>query len=192
MEENEIGKPHKLLLVGGSAGSLNVMLKLLPLLRTDILLSIVVVLHRKNTFDTMLQDLFSSRTTLPVKEIEDKEVMQKGVIYLVPPDYHVLFEHNAILSLDYSEKVNYSRPSIDVAFESAAEVYGSNLITLLLSGASSDGVKGLIEAKRQKGITIVQDPDTAETPYMPMQALRFMKPDLILKPDEMSRYINSL
>jgi len=192
MEKNKIEEAHKLLLIGGSAGSLNVILKLLPLLRTDLLPSIVVVIHRKNTFDTLLQDLFSSRTTLPVKEIEDKETMQRGSIYLVPPDYHVLFENDGILSLDYSEKVNYSRPSIDVAFESAAQVYGSNLITVLLSGASSDGVKGLIEAKRNNGITIVQDPATAETPYMPMQALHVMQPDFILKPEELGAYINSL
>lgn len=192
MEESKIAETRKVLLIGGSAGSLNVLLKILPLLKTDLILSIVVVIHRKNTFDTLLQDLFSSRTSLSVKEIEDKEFMQPGTIYLVPPDYHVLFERDGMLSLDYSEKVNYSRPSIDVAFESAATVYKERLVCILLSGASSDGAKGLVEVQRTNGLTIVQEPSTAETPYMPLQALRVMNPSFVLRPEEMSDYINTL
>ncbi len=192
MEKGKITNPLKLLLIGGSAGSLNVLLNVLPSLKPDLALCIVIVTHRKNTSDTLLEDLLSSRTTISVKEIEDKEVLQKGTIYITPPDYHILFENNGTLSLDYSEKINYSRPSIDVAFESAGVIYKENLTCILLSGANSDGVQGLIEVKRHHGVTVVQEPHTAATPYMPLQALHFMKPDYLLTPDEMITFINNL
>lgn len=192
MEKRKLTELPQVLIFGGSAGSLNVLLKTIPEIKSDIKLAIVIVIHRKNTSDSILQDLFSSRTVIPVKEIEDKEELQKGRIYIAPPDYHVLFENDGTISLDYSEKVNYSRPSIDVAFESASQEYGPLLTCILLSGASSDGAKGLIEAKKNNGITIIQDPLTAESSYMPEQALKAMQPDKILSPEQMIPYINSL
>ena len=192
MEKNKMIPPCELLLIGGSAGSLDVLLKVLPKLKDTLDFTIVVVLHRKNSADSMLSDLLATRTSLRVKEVEDKQPLSKSHIYIVPGDYHVLFEKNKVMSLDYSEKINYSRPSIDVAFESAAEVFGPSLACILLSGANSDGVAGLKAAKANGGKIIVQDPATAESPFMPEQAILKVKVDLILKTDEISAFINSL
>ncbi len=192
MAQDRITAPLKLLIIGGSAGSLTVLLKVLPALNYNVSLSIVIVVHRKNTPDSTLADLLASRTKIHVKEIEDKESLLGGTIYLAPPDYHILFENNGAVSLDFSEKVNFSRPSIDVAFESAAEVYKERLTCILLSGASSDGVKGLAEVKRNNGNFAVQDPSTAQAPYMPQQAVNKLHPNTVLTPEAMIGFINGL
>ena len=192
MEESKIAAQLKLLLIGGSAGSLNVLLKLLPFIKPDPRLAIIIVLHRKSTNDSILSDLLATRTSLEVCEIEDKEPLKPSVIYIAPPDYHILFESNGTISMDDSEKVNYSRPSLDVAFESAAQVYGVDLTCLLLSGASSDGTKGLEEVKRHKGTIAIQKPETAESPYMPQQAINKLGDAIILSPEEMIPFINAL
>ncbi len=178
--------------IGGSAGSLEVLLKVLPQLREDIDFAIVIVLHRKPGADILLTDLLSSRTNIPVKEIEEKDTVEAGVIYLAPSDYHLLVERDATFSLDHSEKVNYSRPSIDVAFESAAEIYKENLVGLLLSGANADGVAGLIKIKKMGGKVIIQDPDSAKVSYMPAQAELYVDYDAMLQIEEIADWINKL
>lgn len=192
MAEGQINAKQKLLVIGGSAGSLPVLLEVLPEIVMSDALAIVIVLHRKNTADSLLSDLLAFRTGLPVKEIEDKEQLKSGDVYLAPPDYHILFETNHTVSLDFSEKVNFSRPSIDVAFESAASVYKEQLSCILLSGASADGVQGLMEASSVNARVAVQDPSTAETPYMPQQAINKQPGITVLKPLEMVTFINSL
>src|ERR1043165_7453052 len=155
-------KPHdKLVLIGGSAGSIDVLLRTLPALHTAINLTIVIVLHRKAGVEQTLVELLSSKTRLHVKEAEEKEKILPNTIYLAPPDYHLLFEKDHTSSLDYSEKLNYSRPSIDVSFESAAYVFGPSLVCIFLSGASADGAEGLKTVRQSGGVTIIQDPSTA-------------------------------
>ena len=122
--------------------------------------------------------------------MEDKTALVPGNIYVAPPDYHLLFEKDGLLALDTSEKVNYSRPSIDVSFESAASVYGSSLLAILLSGANADGTKGLTAVKSAGGKTAVQDPKTAEMPFMPEHALVHSRPDKILSLDEIVGTLN--
>jgi len=185
-------KKVEMLVIGGSAGSLDVLLKLLPVLPEGLPFPIVVVLHRKHSTDSALAELFSSRTVVPVKEIEDKESSLPGHIYLVPGDYHILFESSGTFSLDVSEKVNFSRPSIDVAFESAAEVYGASLCCLLLSGSNADGVEGLKAVKERGGMTLVQDPDTAEIPYMPQQAILQIPSVRVVAPDRLAGFIEEI
>lgn len=192
MEESEIAGRLKLLLIGGSAGSLTILLRLFPFIKADPGFAIIVVLHRKSTSDSTLSDLLAGRTSLEVREIEDKEPLKPSIVYIAPPDYHILFETDGTVSLDASEKINYSRPSLDVAFESAAEVYGPNLTCLLLSGASSDGATGLEEVKRHKGKVAIQKPETAEAPYMPQQAINKLKDETVLSPEEMIGFINAL
>jgi two-component system chemotaxis response regulator CheB len=178
MEEATI-KDCRLLIIGGSAGSLEVLLKILPHI-TVIPFALVIVLHRKSAEDSTLEELIAIKTVLPVVEVEDKTALVPGSIHIAPSDYHLLFENDGTLSLDISEKVNYSRPSIDVSFESAARVYGASLAAVLLSGANADGTKGLIAVKNAGGTTIVQDPGTAEMPFMPRNAVENITPDLIL------------
>ncbi|RZK38281.1 MAG: chemotaxis protein CheB [Pedobacter sp.] len=182
----------KALIIGGSAGSLEVLLKILPELAVDLSFPIIIVVHRKHGTDFLLSDLLSSKTTLRVKEVEEKEDIIGGTIYIAPSDYHLLIEKDHTFSLDYSEKVNYSRPSIDVTFQSAAEVFGENLACLLLSGSNADGVNGLKAVKNYDGIALAQDPKTASVEYMPQQAILKVNIDHILAVENMANYINSL
>ena len=182
----------KALIIGGSAGSLDVLIRVLPSISTDILFPIIIVTHRKQGTDSMLANLLAAKTRLTVKEIEEKEEILPKTIYIVPSDYHLLIERNFTFSLDYSEKVNYSRPSIDVTFQSAAEVYTNKLACILLSGSNADGVNGLISVNDYGGEVAVQDPSTAQVDYMPAQAILKAKVDRILQIEEMADYINSL
>jgi two-component system chemotaxis response regulator CheB len=182
----------KLLVIGGSAGSLDVLLKLLPVLDTSWPLSMIIVLHRKNDSDSLLTELLASRTKLGVKEAEEKDVLMPGVIYITPSDYHLLIEPDYSLTLDDSEKVNYSRPSIDVTFASAAEVFGDRLYCILLSGANMDGADGLATARELGAFTAVQDPEEAEVSFMPRHALNSIAIDRVLTMQEMIDFVKSL
>ena len=175
----------RLLAIGGSAGSLQVILSLLTALSDEFPMPILVILHRNGVFESSLEDLFASRTNMPIKEVEEKEILQNGIVYICPADYHVLLEKDHSFSLDYSERVHFSRPSIDVTFRSAAAVYGPGLICLLLSGGNADGVEGMQYAQERGGLTIVQDPATAEVPYMPQQAILRMSVDLVVPTEEL-------
>ena len=179
-------------IIGGSAGSLDVLLKILPVIDPNIKFPIIIVIHRKHGSDSLLPDLLSSRTKLIVKEIDEKEKSEAGTVYIAPSDYHLLIEQDRTFSLDYSEKVNYSRPSIDVTFQSAAEVYKEKLCCLLLSGSNADGVNGLKSVKSYGGTALIQDPATAQVSYMPAQAQLHVDIDSVLNIEEISSYINSL
>ncbi len=192
MEENHVKAPITVLLIGGSAGSLNVLLKALPQLRKDIKICIVIVLHRKSSFDSSLVQLLSTQTSLSIKEAEEKEDIKQGTIYLAPPDYHLLIEKDCTFSLDFSEKINYSRPCIDVTFETGADAFGHKVAALLLSGANSDGTAGIKAVKSCGGITAVQNPEDAEVAYMPAKAITATQVDYILNADEMGAFINAL
>lgn len=185
-------KNCKALIIGGSAGSLDVLLKVLPAIHLSISFPIIIVVHRKQGTDSLLSDLLSTKTFLNVKEVEEKELILAGTVYIVPSDYHLLIEKDFTFSLDYSEKVNYSRPSIDLTFQSAAEVYKDKLACLLLSGSNADGVNGLIVVKKYGGETLVQDPLSAQIDYMPAQAILKADIDKILKIEEMADYINKI
>jgi two-component system chemotaxis response regulator CheB len=180
------------LIIGGSAGSLDVLIKILPLISLEISFPIIIVVHRKQGTDSLLAELLATKTALIVKEVEEKESILAGTVYIAPSDYHLLLEKNHTFSLDYSEKVNYSRPAIDVTFQSAAEVYTDQLCCLLLSGSNADGVSGLIAVNSYGGTTCVQNPKTAQVDYMPSQAILKAKIDHILTIDQMANYINSL
>lgn len=180
------------LIIGGSAGSLDVLLKVLPQINHQLNFPIVIVIHRKQGTDSLLADLLAHRTNLNVKEADEKEPIINGHIYIAPSDYHLLIEKNFTFSLDYSEKINYSRPSIDVTFHSASDAYGHRLACLLLSGSNADGVNGLIFAKRNGGITLAQDPNSAQVAYMPEQAILRANVSGVLKIEEMANYINLL
>jgi two-component system chemotaxis response regulator CheB len=178
-----MAKRHKLkkelLVIGGSAGSLDALLHLLPGLEEEMELAIVIVVHRRG--ESILTNLLSDRTSREVKEAEEKEIIKAGTIYIAPADYHLMIEKDKTFSLDFSEKVNYSRPAIDVTFETAADAYGAALVGLLLSGANADGSAGLKKIKAAGGYVMVQDPDEAKVAYMPRQALLSLEADAIVK-----------
>jgi two-component system chemotaxis response regulator CheB len=180
------------IVIGGSAGSLDVLIHVLPLIDPAIHFSIIIVLHRKPGTDSILTDLLSTKTKLTVKEIEEKDTILPGVIYLAPSDYHLLIEKNNTFSLDSSEKINYSRPSIDVTFQSAADVYKDKLVCFLLSGSNADGVEGLKKVKECGGRVIIQNPQSAAVSYMPAQAALHVKVDETLQIENIAEYINHL
>ncbi|MCD0487376.1 chemotaxis protein CheB [Pedobacter sp. MC2016-14] len=192
MEEGRMMKGCKALIIGGSAGSLDVLLKVLPALDPEIGFPVIIVVHRKHGTDSLLPDLLSSRTSLKVKEVDEKEAIKAGTVYIAPSDYHLLIEQDHTFSLDYSEKINFSRPAIDVTFQTAAEVYKNKLACLLLSGSNSDGVEGLKSVKEWEGLAIVQDPESAQVPYMPEQAIKNVAIDAVLRIEAMAEFINLL
>ncbi|ARS42116.1 chemotaxis protein CheB [Sphingobacteriaceae bacterium GW460-11-11-14-LB5] len=192
MAETVNPKPCGALIIGGSAGSLDVLLEIFPALRNDISFPIVLVVHRKASNESLLTDLLKSRTTLAVSEAEEKEFLSSGKVFIAPADYHMLVEQDQSISLDYSEKVNYSRPSIDVTFQSAAEVYKEKLVCILLSGSNADGVEGLKSVNNFGGRVVIQNPNTAIMPYMPQQAVLNVKPHVLLDSHDMADYINKL
>jgi two-component system chemotaxis response regulator CheB len=180
---------NRLIVIGGSAGSLHVMFDLLSCLRPGFPHAVLIVLHRNTQSDSGLEELMSAKTGLPCKEVEEKEPVLPGIIYLCPPDYHVLIEEDHSFSLDYSERVNFSRPSIDVTFKSAAMAYAGALTAVLLSGANADGAGGLEFVKQQGGLTVVQDPSTAEVAFMPENAIAGGKVDFILRAEDIPAVI---
>jgi len=181
-----------IVVIGGSAGSLTVLLQVLPQLHNDLSFPIVIVLHRKPYPESVLNDLLANCTALEVHEAEDKMTIKPGAIYIVPPDYHLLFENQELVSLDFSEKLNYSRPSIDITFQSAGEIFLHRTVAILLSGANADGVNGLREIKQYQGTVIVQDPKTADIDYMPRQAILNVEIDEVLAPGQIATFINQL
>ncbi len=185
-------KQTEILLIGGSAGSISVLLKMLPDLRRDLSFPVVIVLHRKAGNESGLELLLNTHSNLPIMEAYDKINIRPGTVYLAPADYHLLFEDKEQIGLDFSEKVNYSRPSIDVAFQSAARVFKANTAALLLSGANNDGLKGMECVAQYGGMLLLQDPATAEVAFMPKQVLFRMNVQQILQPENMARFMNQL
>ena len=192
MAQDYVDRNIDLVVIGGSAGSLDVVLKILPKLKPRARYAIIIVMHRKNTYDFSLSDLLGTKTSWQVVEAEEKQVVTPEHVYLAPADYHLLIENDHTLSLDVSEKVHYSRPSIDVTFESAAEVFRSKLAAVLLSGANEDGVDGLKKVQAHRGVTIVQDPSTAAVAYMPQQAVNQLEVDIIADPEELARIVSEI
>ncbi|WP_163401031.1 chemotaxis protein CheB [Flavobacterium fluviatile] len=192
MEKDQIDPDFSVVIIGGSAGSLNALMQILPHLSEIKSFAIVIVVHRKSTDEQTLEELIALKTIINVKPVEDKVPFLPGFIYIAPSNYHLLFEKNRTLSLDTSEKINYSRPSIDVSFESAAEVYKSNLTGILLSGSNADGTLGLKAIQKEGGTVIIQDPKSAEMPYMPNNAIQNTVPDYILNIKEILQFILSI
>jgi two-component system chemotaxis response regulator CheB len=182
---------YKVLLIGGSAGGLEAILHLFPNLPPEKNLAVVLVFHRRSG-ESVLAEVLRDKTGWQVREAEEKDSIEPGTIYLAPADYHLLVEKDYTFSLDYSEKIHYSRPAIDVTFETAAEAYGSNVIALLLSGANHDGAAGLKMIKAAGGFVMVQDPAEAVVAYMPKYAIDHVTVDRIVSVKEVGDLLRSL
>lgn len=178
-----------MIVIGGSAGSLQVILKIFKYIPSDFPVPFLIALHRNVNFESALDELLTVKSNLKVKEVEEKDTIESGYIYLCPPDYHVLIEKDKTFALDYSEKIHHSRPSIDVVFKSASAAFCENVLGILLSGANADGGDGLKLIKENGGLTIVQDPDESEVSYMPQHALQKFKADYVLTSDDIGKFI---
>lgn len=157
--------------VGASAGALEALSALLPNLPADYPLPVFVVVHLPADRESLMAGLLQESCRLAVREAVDKETIAGGTVYIAPPDYHLLIEPDRRLSLSSEEPVLFSRPSIDVLFETAAEAYGSGLVGVVLTGANSDGAAGLRAVCKAGGVGLVQRPDTALAQAMPRAAL---------------------
>jgi two-component system chemotaxis response regulator CheB len=160
------------IVIGTSAGGVEALSLLLPALPGSYQGAVFVVLHIPRERPSLLVEIFGPKCALHVREAEDKEPVAPGTIYFAPPDYHLLIDEGPELALSADEPVNFSRPSIDVLFESAADVYGPALLGIILTGASSDGARGLEMVHARGGVTIVQNPATAQSSVMVDAALR--------------------
>lgn len=158
--------------IGGSAGAVQALLQILPALPADYPLPVLIVVHVPPGRQNALVPLFNDRSRIAVKEAEDKEPAQAGVVYFAPSDYHLLVESDGALSLSSDELVNMSRPAIDVLFESAADAFGPQLTAVVLTGANADGAEGLRAVVAAGGSAVVEDPQTAFAPAMPEAALK--------------------
>jgi len=178
--------------IGGSAGGIEALEVLLPILPADLRASFFIVQHLPRDRPSLLVEIFKHRCALPVREAEDKEQAARGTVYFAPPDYHLLIETGGYLALSADEPVHYSRPSIDVLFESAADVYRERLLGLILSGANEDGAAGLEAVHRAGGITAVQQPDEARMPQMVLSALQRGIADFVLPIEQIADLLHGV
>ena len=175
--------PVEAVVIGASAGGVHALLALLSGLPTNFFLPIIAVLHLPKERSSRLAEVFQQRLAMSVREAADKQAIAPSTLYFAGSGYHLSIEVDRTFSLSCEDPVNYSRPSIDVLMESAADAYGARLAGVLLTGANVDGAAGLARIKQRGGMTVVQDPQEAQVATMPEAAIRKMKPNLILTLD---------
>lgn len=178
--------------VGASAGGVEALTVLLQALPPDFPLAIAVVLHIPPGRLNPMPALFAERCSLPVVEAVDKDAIKAGTVYFAPADYHLLVEPDGTFALSVDAAVHYSRPSIDLLFESAAESYGNRMLGIVLTGASADGAAGLRAVRAQGGRAWVQDPDTARSAAMPRAAIEIAGADDILELSSLAANLSRL
>ena len=162
------------IVIGASAGGVEALSVVLPALPAGSAVPVFVVLHQPRQRQSLVVDIFGPRCAVEVREAEDKDPVVPGTIYFAPPDYHLLVDRSdrgIQLALSTDAPVLFSRPSVDVLFESAADVYGPRLLGVVLTGASRDGAAGLAAIEKAGGRAVIQDPATAQVPLMPQASV---------------------
>ena len=180
------------IVIGGSAGSFQIVVSILSSLPKTFQIPIMLCFHRLRNERHGFVEALTPHSVLPIIEPHDKTIIENGNIYLAPANYHLYIEDNKTISLSVEEPENHSRPSIDLAFYSASKVYGNALMGILLSGANNDGAMGATILKEQGGFLVVQDPEEAEVKIMPLSAISNGNVDKILKTSEMVSFLVSL
>ena len=183
--------PYEIIVIGCSLGGMHALEVILTALPRNFCVPIAVVQHRHRASNETLPSHFRRFSRLPVVDVEDKQWIRPGTVYLAPANYHLLVERGEF-SLSVDEKVRYSRPSIDVLFQTAADAYGDRVIAVVLTGANDDGTEGAKRVKARGGIVIVQDPETAEAPEMPRAAIASASVDRILPLDRIGPFLIEL
>ena len=189
MDHSGVG--YDIVLVGTSWGGLSALRTLVAGLPDDLGMAVTIVQHRHKDSDHLLRTLLQERSTLTVCEVEDKMPIEHGTVYVAPPDYHTLVEPGHF-SLSTEAPVRYSRPSIDVAFGSAADSYRHRVVGIVLTGANADGAEGLRMISDRGGLALVQDPDTAESPTMPRAAAKAVPRARVMPLPEIVRFLGEL
>ena len=184
--------PFEAIVIGASAGGIDALLAILRGLPASFGPPILVALHLADDRESRLTEVFRSRVALPVREALDKTPIERGTVHFACEGYHLLVEVDHTLSLSCEPPVQYSRPSIDILMESAADVYGAGLLGILLTGANQDGARGLARVKQMGGYTVVQDPREALVATMPRAAIDYSRPDLNLSLNEIHTLLLTL
>ncbi len=183
----------RLIVIGGSAGSLDVLRSILPSRRGPLCPPIACVVHLPAGGPALLHHLLNTGTGLIMKQAEDKEPLLAGHVYFAPPDYHVLIERDLTLALSVDAPLHYSRPAIDVLFDTAAHACGAQLLAVLLTGASADGAAGIASVAEHSGLTAVQTPESSYASTMPESALRRLPaPTYLLPPAGLGTLLASI
>jgi two-component system chemotaxis response regulator CheB len=185
-------KRYKAVVIGSSAGGMKALKTIFEGLSPEFRVPVIIVQHISPDSENYLIQILNDMGKLTVKEADEKEKPVRGMAYIAPPNYHLLFETDQTFTLTVDERVNYARPSIDVLFETAAEAYRDTLIGIILTGANTDGSKGLKKIKEFGGLTIVQDPATAEADSMPRAAMLSAQADQVLSIGEIAPFLNAL
>jgi two-component system, chemotaxis family, protein-glutamate methylesterase/glutaminase len=180
------------IVIGASAGGVEALSILLPALPAGLRATVLIVLHLPRQRPSLLVDIFQPKCAVPVREADDKEPIGRGTVYFAPPDYHLLVDDGPQLALSADELVHYSRPSIDVLFESAAAWYRERLLGIILTGANEDGAAGLAAVHRAGGTTVVQQPQSAHAPLMVESALKRSPVDMVLTLEEIAGLLRTL
>ena len=167
-----MAKAKEIVLIGGSAGAYQLIVEIINIVPKSITAAIIIILHRNERFSTKIEETLSKQLGRTIHQASDKEEISSGSIYFAPPGYHLLIEPNKAFSLDVSERIQFSRPSIDVLFETGAEIYEKKCTAFLLSGANKDGSDGLQYVHALGGKAIVQLPEDARISFMPNHAIQ--------------------
>jgi two-component system chemotaxis response regulator CheB len=178
--------------IGGSAGAIDGLSLLLPELCVGLPIPVFIVVHLPRNRPSLLVEIFTPKCPLRVREAEDKEPVEPGTVYFAPPDYHLLVDQGPRLALSADETVHFSRPSIDVLFESAADAYKDRLMGIILSGANEDGADGLAAIHRAGGVTVVQAPESAQSTNMVTAALKQTNASFVLPIEEIAALLRAL
>lgn len=191
-DEEKTQRVAQAVVMGASTGAVEALTAILPNLSPTFPLPIMVVVHLPADKKSFMVELFRAKCPITVREADDKEPIEKGTVYFAPPDYHLLVETNHSLSLSSEEPVLYSRPSIDLLFETAADAYGEGLLGVILTGANSDGAKGLRAVVKAGGTAIVQRPEEASSPAMPKAALQACPDARVMSLEQIANYLQEV
>ena len=178
--------------LGVSAGGLKALTILFTELKDSFKLPVLLVQHLHAHSDDYLVRHLAAVNKMTIKEADEKERIRENTVYIAPPNYHMLVEDDRTISLTIDERVNFCRPSVDVLFDTAAEVYEEKLIGIILTGANEDGARGMRLVHKAGGTTIIQNPKTAEVDTMPRSVLKYFKPDYILNLKDIARFLNKI
>ena len=192
MSQFKLNNQYKAIVIGGSAGSFQVISKILANLPKDFELPIIMCLHRLKHVRHGFVEALNIKSSSLLYEPDDKESIKKGKIYLAPANYHLCVELGNYFSLSTEEMVNNSRPSIDITLETAAYVYKNKLIGILLTGANKDGAMGMKRIKDRGGLTIVQEPSECMIDTMPVAAMKITQIDHILTVSQIINFLLEL
>lgn len=163
---------YKAVVIGTSAGGLNALSEILSALPRGYQVPLIIVQHRAKDQKNLLEEILQTRCNVPVRQAEEKEPIVPGHVFIAPPDYHLLVEYDKTFSLSCEEPVQFSRPSVDVLFETAADVFEQQLAAIVLTGFGSDGAAGITAVNEKGGTTIAQNPEEATYAFMPEAAVK--------------------